>query len=74
MDGLSLKYFVERTTWTERYVKQGTLLFPNCIWKIGDQKNNLWLTSVKLGLLNMLVRSFNISVTFYFKGFQQLSF
>lgn len=74
MDGLNLKYFVERTTWTERYVKQGTLLFPNCIWKIGDQKNNLWLTSVKLGLLNMLVHSFNISVTFYFKGFQQFSF
>lgn len=31
MDGLNLKYFVERTTWTEGYVKQGTLLFPNCI-------------------------------------------
>lgn len=33
MDGLNFKHFVERTTWTERYVKQGTLLFPNCVWK-----------------------------------------
>lgn len=44
----TLKSFVERTTWTERNVNRGTLFFPNCIWdKIGDQKNNLWLTSVK---------------------------
>lgn len=60
MDGLNLKHFVERTTWTERYVKQGTLLFPNCVWKNKWSKNNPWLTSVKqkIGLLNTLVHSF----------------